>query len=881
MLPLSESVLRQRIRMLRVKHAGDPRPIALRSPGGWSGGQELEVDDVVYRVLNARSSLELREGLLAAEGAPLVLVTVLEEKDVGDDVVARFARSKLFLVNLAETLCDLFKARSFDPSIRECAVLESLVEYAPPAGYPPVDTGALTRETVWQSFFEFGLRIAEGEPDLASLLRWTVDAEKRARYEGSSEQLKREVRSRVRETLRESGAAILAFVDGGHGEDALALASVCEVLFNTGETEADTQKLTEARVRFEQYHVGIDLSPQQGKELAEAARDLVYETRDPDPRLERALARADAILENLKVGGLAHLSSLTPRGARGRLDRLGEALVEAFEKRGAPDLRKCRSRLEAVMGHRDATQTMPMLRRAEMAVRLLRWLLRSPAKGPETLQQMARDYVREGAFVDWARDVLVSGGDASALSAAYVRLEKEAYQRRRLENRVFATVAAAWFESPGPGPVPIEDAGKRIVAPVLKRVGRVLLIVLDGMNWQVAHQLLADDDLRRIATAAWAKDLATPDPTLIATLPSVTELSRTSLLCGELVPGTQQTEKKGFAGQSAISAACSRDYPPLLFHKAELTEGGRGTLSSAVEDAIESSDTRIVAVVINAIDDDLMGAQQARSSWTVDRIRPLGQLLRAAFDAGRVVIVTSDHGHVYHRPGKKINSDGGADRWRPVTGEVGDGEIVVRGPRVRGGNAANEVVVPWDETIAYGAPKNGYHGGITPQELLAPIFVLHERWKEVPGLEPFAFDAPPWWRLDDWGEEEAPAAGMVSSEKPKTATLRPPEKRVTGRVCLEKFLSSPTYAVQRKLGGKHSPEDVQVRQVLEILLEEAGSMTEEAFARRIDVPLARLPGFVSRVQRILNVDGYEVFTHDRERNLVGLDEALLRKQFEI
>ena len=58
-------------------------------------------------------------------------------------------------------------------------------------------------------------------------------------------------------------------------------------------------------------------------------------------------------------------------------------------------------------------------------------------------------------------------------------------------------------------------------------------------------------------------------------------------------------------------------------------------------------------------------------------------------------------------------------------------------------------------------------------------------------------------------------------------------------------------------------------------------MTQESFARRVDVPLARLSGFVSRVQRILNVDGYEVFKHDRERNLVELDEPLLKKQFEL
>ena len=62
--------------------------------------------------------------------------------------------------------------------------------------------------------------------------------------------------------------------------------------------------------------------------------------------------------------------------------------------------------------------------------------------------------------------------------------------------------------------------------------------------------------------------------------------------------------------------------------------------------------------------------------WTISRISPLGSLLKLARDSGRVVVLASDHGHVWHRPDA---------RKRPL-GRRGAGGVRTARPRPRTGN---------------------------------------------------------------------------------------------------------------------------------------------------------------------------------------------------
>src|SRR5690606_16939886 len=130
-------------------------------------------------------------------------------------------------------------------------------------------------------------------------------------------------------------------------------------------------------------------------------------------------------------------------------------------------------------------------------------------------------------------------------------------------------------------------------------------------------------------------------PVVIAALPTVTEVSRASLLGGRLTRGTATSEKADFAVHPALVQASRAGRPPRLFHKAELAEGS--ALAGEVRDAIADQAQRVVGVVHNAIDAQLAGSDQLHVRWSPDDLHLLRPLLREARDAGRIVVLTGDH----------------------------------------------------------------------------------------------------------------------------------------------------------------------------------------------------------------------------------------------
>jgi hypothetical protein len=69
--------------------------------------------------------------------------------------------------------------------------------------------------------------------------------------------------------------------------------------------------------------------------------------------------------------------------------------------------------------------------------------------------------------------------------------------------------------------------------------------------------------------------------------------------------------------------------------------------------------------------------------------------------------------------------------------------------------------------------------------------------------------------------------------------------------------------------------------VLEALTGRAGKMTKVALARKLDMPLVRLPGVLSAVKRVLNIDQSQVLNLDEAVDVVELNITLLRKQFSL
>jgi hypothetical protein len=357
-----------------------------------------------------------------------------------------------------------------------------------------------------------------------------------------------------------------------------------------------------------------------------------------------------------------------------------------------------------------------------------------------TLQ--AREHLAEGGFVDWARLTLRSGDPVRELSGAYATLFDSAASIRERESRRFAELLQDWTASKTSDEtiVPVEQLLDRIVAPIATHKP-VLVIVVDGMSVAVFRELMAD-----VLGQDWvllAEEGIGLRPAL-ATVPSVTEVSRNSLLCGKLMQGNSSTERTGFSEHPALLEACRSGYPPVLFHKAALQESDDASLAADIRKEIGSSHRKIVGVVVNAVDDHLLKGEQIDTRWSRDEIKVLPVLLHEAKAAGRTVVMLSDHGHVLDCNAKGCQAHEGGERWRMDDGTLADGELRIKGPRVAI-PASKSLIAPWTERVRYGIKKNGYHGGVSPQEMVIPIAVLNATDEFPPGWVEAPVDLPTWW----------------------------------------------------------------------------------------------------------------------------------------
>jgi hypothetical protein len=98
---------------------------------------------------------------------------------------------------------------------------------------------------------------------------------------------------------------------------------------------------------------------------------------------------------------------------------------------------------------------------------------------------------------------------------------------------------------------------------------------------------------------------------------------------------------------------------------------------------------------------------------------------------------------------------------------------------------------------------------------------------------------------------------------------------------IEKLLASQAYKYQKDFVKRHAPDDEIVRRSLSALDASGGIQTPAAFCKVTDLPAGRLDGLMSRMQRLLNVDGYEVLIFTRAENRIELNLAKLKRQFDL
>jgi len=341
-------------------------------------------------------------------------------------------------------------------------------------------------------------------------------------------------------------------------------------------------------------------------------------------------------------------------------------------------------------------------------------------------------------------------------------------------------------------------------------------------------------------------------------------------------------EVAGFAANADLADASARSHPPRLFLKGDLMDSAEGGLSKEVRDEIGSPRRRVVAAVVNAVDDLLTKGDQVSLPWKVDHLHVLGRLLDAAQAAGRLVILTSDHGHVLDYQGE-LRAGGEGDRYRCTGGAVAAGELEVRGPRV-GSFAGGRFIAPWSERIHYTSRKAGYHGGLSPQEVMVPVALFTREGFNLKGLVPTSTVEPAWWTEESTvGTEEPSSASAIPKLERELPLFVAAEHRAqaAARDWIEHLLVSPVYQRQASLAGRTALSPDLLRAILGALQDRGDRMLKSALAQRIGQPEFRLPGVVASLRRVMNVDGYPVITFEEASGTVCLNRQLLKTQFEI
>lgn len=868
--------------------------IAIRAGGRQPWPESLKQKGRDFQLRWCDSTLAIREALCDVERmdpstSGLVVITPLATHAIAVDIAARISRARVFEPEGWETVRQLFQSRETDARLGKFAWMpQLLIDGAPQGPYNPVANGFLDLETAWREVLLRFLGITDARPDAVALLRWTLEPGAETKLGRLPSAARPDVMRWLGQSAGIAGDMVLGCIDAGRMADAVAIGLVCGVVFAPdGEGEAG---LGQAAIRLERFVNDRHVGPTQGRAWAGAAAQVVRQSGIEASRA--VLDRADALLRDLRVVEFAHLSDVLPMSLDQRLGDFASALTAHVEDPSAAHLAQVEAQADRALGHILLITQGARLERVEMARRLARWLICDPPTAASLPDAVAWQS-DQGAFVDWARFRLLGGDELPGLSQAYSACRDAVIARRNAFAKTFAQALMRWnAQRPAPEAriVPLESTIDHVLAPIAA-AQPTLLLVMDGLSFSIFRELFA-----RISALGWAELVPSSlgqSLAGVAALPSVTEVCRASLLCGRLTAAGSAQEKSGFATNPALLAQSRADAPPRLFHKGDLVDSGN--LANDVRAAIASSSQRVVGVVYNAIDDHLSGPEQLHQRWALEDLRLLLPLLREAREARRVVVVTADHGHLLE-DGTAQLPGGESDRWRPGGTTHSADEIVVGGPRVVTTDGSDTAVCLWGERTRYAGRKNGYHGGVSPQEITVPLSVIAPLGLEMDGWVVAPPVQPDWWEL-------SPLPKAATLQSPDAAAGRPPRRRskvpqgqsplfalgdppprpVPAPTAMPDWiaalLNSPVYASQRQLAARVAPPDDKMRLLLEALSERGGKLSRTALASRLSLPEIRMSGLLSAVRRVLNVDQTAVLVVEDATGMVELNEALLRQQF--
>ncbi|NMO15996.1 BREX-2 system phosphatase PglZ [Pyxidicoccus fallax] len=881
----------------------------------------FELDGLAWEIIPTACELELRSKLPApgekTSSGNVYLIDWAEDA-LPLDVSCRLAGGRIYHVARDARLAALFGARQVDPGLSSMA-LARLVLSGTIEGLRKITGLRLTRSGLWQRFLEarFGIpeRSLEGPSEW---LRWVrgSDAGPAFALACETDDLLRAVRREALDWFGEclGPIGVLGFRGWELGLVDRALQALLLLVAVEQHPDAYLRGLVSGQVASIAPGVASEVRAAYAAGAASALLEAVLSVENADDR--RLLEEAEQHAVGGGASALATASEWLPAGHKAREAALAESL-SAFVDAPSPEaLEAVFAAFERLSAHRldGAIRRSEHVEARRMAARLAAWLLARCVR-PQLAEHgtawqaaldLARRYAEEGGFLDWARQsVRGMRGAGEELMAAVRRLLDAVDAVARADDQRFAQAYVAWVDAGKPSSevLPIEHVTKRVVAHFLKggEHRRLLLVLMDGMSYAAAVQVLQRlRDQRRWSPIAWRVpgwNGQLPIPPVLAATPTLTEVSRAALFAGVADPrfGDQGTDRDDarWAANPHVRELVG-DEPLTVFFRRDIHAGHE--LIDEVKQAI-ASDHRVVAVVVNAIDEQLKGSLQVAVDYSRTPILPLDALLSAADGAERAVLLVADHGHVAGdamrvAAGRLPQGRTGGARWRALAeGEQPRADEVLLPRTSWKPLGAVGVAALWDTSVANRAPHYGEHGGLSLAEAVAPAFLIGPEWLDrVVGedveLSCRMLPEPDWWALKIV-RPAAPAAVIQPTqtapttkqlqlipEGPAKAASAPPapsEQALVGRLRQSKLFA-------QQVAGVSKPEVERVLTWLGVLVDAGGSMTAADFARLCGVRPHQVGGVVARMG-VLNADGFAIVEHDVAGRRVVLQKARLLSQF--
>ena len=880
----------------------------------------VTVCDITLHVIYCSSELAIRYELLQQRpaGARLVLLCSLDNSTLAEDIRARLWRQSLRRIDAWQTLIERLELRAIDPRLTKIGkhwFADALLEVWPQIEKDSHLGDVLDHDTAWQALARGWLNFNAAELDADTLFAWSIESPaERPAPSGMLQNIGHWLSPRLGDIAEPVMAALRVDEAIANDDVSTSLASAAKELLPLGLviqlilTHSQPNESATMLVRLEERYLGRK-RPDNSSMTAfgDAAvrftqRILSQSGAASAAKIQRAMERAQRILHELDCPALSLHSDLLPRGHQLRVEKLATALQNYLSGGSTSDWQQVEDCLRHVNAHQQA-ESVEQKQRVNVPVALARWLR---FKAPELAKikhapALMRTYRTNGGFVDFIRARLWSGDTVTKLSDTYELLLAQTREQLEAANERFASDIeglARGDELPTDLEY-VENAIEKLIAPLVRQQP-VLMLVMDGMS-QAVWRELADNFFHQNWTEYHRKsESGTTDSyhgcSLVAAFPSITKVCRHALFTGQLTQGNSADEQRGFASHPALQSSTSKAAPPVIFHKDKLKDTGKPGLSAHVREVLANEKHQAVAVVVNVIDDQLSSNDQLSSRWGEDSLPLVDQLLSAAREGNRLVVLTSDHGHVraFESSRGNVDEDPQEGRYKAGTESADDGEVVVAGSRVV--NKDNRIVAPWSEQIRYAHPKKGYHGGVSLQEVVIPFAVYGSKSLDIQldGWREVTQQLPDWWQLQsdtDSTIDPSPEPQQIGKPKkqpaPKqyeTVDLFEPVKEIETEVSasyhwIASLLQSPIFVTQKKRAARVNIDDATLRSLLECLDSRGDQAGTIELAEAIDKPARRIPGLIAGARRILNIDGYDILSHDTDSGTVRLNSQQLKVQF--